>query len=72
MNIEYKDWKDVFEPIFKDQHKIHLSLIELESLRNAIAHTRTLPVDGMTRLEQYNKDIFNMTKALMALVIEII
>jgi hypothetical protein len=56
------NWKDVFEPIFKDQHKIQLPLRELESLRNAIAHTRTLSADGTTRLEQYSTDIFNMTK----------
>lgn len=60
--IIMNNWKDVFEPVFKDQHKILLPLREFETLRNAIAHTRTLSVDGMTRLEQYSKDIFNMTK----------
>jgi len=55
------NWKDVFEPIFQDQNKIILKLTELEIIRNAIAHTRTLSDEGMKRLEQYAQDILNLT-----------
>jgi hypothetical protein len=54
------NWKDVFEPFFKDQQKITHRLVELEAIRNSIAHTRTLSIDGMTRLELYSQDLFNM------------
>jgi len=55
------NWKDVFENVFGSQDKIALKLNELETIRNAIAHTRTLSDDGMQRLEQYSQDIFNLT-----------
>jgi hypothetical protein len=55
------NWNDVFEPIFQDQNKIILKLTELEIIRNAIAHTRTLSDEGMKRLEQYAQDILNLT-----------
>jgi len=53
---------NIFEPIFKDTSKIELKLKELEEIRNAIAHTRKLSSDAMTRLEQYSDDIFNLAK----------
>ncbi|MEP0824296.1 MAG: hypothetical protein HRF40_02310 [Nitrososphaera sp.] len=56
-----KNWKDVFEPIFHDLSKIQHRLDEFEIIRNAIAHTRILSHEGITRLEMYNQDIFNMT-----------
>ena len=55
------NWNEVFQPIFGDQHRISLKLKELETLRHAIAHTRTLSRDGFTRLEQYSSDIETLT-----------
>jgi predicted nucleic acid-binding OB-fold protein len=57
--IIINNWTDVFEPIFNDSAKIQLRLQELEFIRNAIAHTRTLSVDAYNRLEQYSRDILN-------------
>ena len=56
------NWNYIFKPIFSDQSKIVLPLTELEEIRNAIAHTRTLTDDAMNRLEQYRDDIFNLAK----------
>lgn len=71
-NLEYLSFPDlskiianqwsVFRPVFEKQSKIELRLNELEVIRNAIAHTRTLTEDAMNRLEQYSDDIFNLTK----------
>lgn len=55
-------WNEVFESIFKDRSTIELKLKELEAIRNAIAHNRTLSSTAMTRLEQYESDIFNLIK----------
>lgn len=55
------NWKDVFEPIFKDQSKIVLRLDMLEELRNAIGHCRTLSDDSYIRLQQHSQDIYNLT-----------
>lgn len=60
--IIINNWSDIFEPIFRDQSKIALPLKELEDIRNAIAHARTLTDDAMNRLEQYCGDISNLTK----------
>ena len=60
-NIITNEW-DVFRPVFKDQNKINLRLKELEEIRNAIAHTRTLTDDAMERLELYRNDIYNLVK----------
>jgi hypothetical protein len=54
------NWKEVFEPFFQDQQKITHRLKELEGIRNSIAHTRILSMDGMNRLEQYSQDLLNM------------
>lgn len=54
---------DVFRPIFTDVSKIQLKLKELEDIRNAIAHTRNLSSDAITRLEQYSSDILTLTKS---------
>lgn len=51
---------DVFKDIFKDQSKIQHRLNELEIIRNSIAHTRTLSLDAITRLQQYNSDILTL------------
>ena len=59
--IIVNNWNDVFRTIFQDQNKIILKLTELEIIRNAIAHTRTLSEAGMQRLEQYSQDIINLT-----------
>ncbi len=53
---------DTFNEIFKDQSQIELRLKELEEIRNAIGHSRTLTPDSITRLEQYSDDIFKITK----------
>ena len=60
--IIINNWSEIFEPIFCNQSKIALPLKELEDIRNAIAHTRTLTDDAMNRLEQYCGDISNLTK----------
>jgi hypothetical protein len=54
------NWEEVFKKSLIDQQKIILKLKELEDMRNAIAHTRTLTLDGMTRLEQYSQDLLNL------------
>lgn len=55
------NWKEVFESVFHNQQKIIFRLRELEGIRNAIAHTRMLSPEGMTRLEQYSQDLFTLT-----------
>jgi hypothetical protein len=60
--IIVNQWKEVFESIFKDQSTVELKLKELEAIRNAIAHNRTLSNTSMTRLEQYESDILNLIK----------
>ena len=71
-NLEYLSFPDlnkiidnqwsVFRLVFEKQSKIKLRLNELEVIRNAIAHTRTLTESTMNRLEQHSDDIFNLTK----------
>jgi hypothetical protein len=58
------NWKDVFEPTFKDQPKIAHRLDMLEELRNAIGHCRTLSEDSYLRLQQYSQDIYNLTRSI--------
>jgi len=62
--IIVNNWNDVFESIFQDQNKITLKLTELEIIRNAIAHTRTLSDEGIKRLEQYAQDVFNLANEI--------
>jgi hypothetical protein len=59
------NWIDVFWPLFGEQGKISLHLKELESIRNLIAHTRRLSLDGMNRLQQYSQGLLN-TLALLS------
>jgi hypothetical protein len=58
------NWNEVFESFFKNQQRVIHRLRELESIRNSIAHARTLSMDGMKRLEQYSQDLFNMISAI--------
>ena len=71
-NLEYLSFPDlskiianqwlVFKPVFGRQSKIELRLNELEEIRNAIAHARTLTDDAMNRLECHSDDISNLAK----------
>jgi Swt1-like HEPN len=56
------NWERVFKQDLHDQEKIKFRLKELEDIRNAIAHTRTLTQEGMTRLEHYSQDLLTLTK----------
>jgi len=56
-----KNKQEIFQPIFSDIAQIELRLNELENIRNAIAHTRTLSSESITRLEQYNQDLLKLT-----------
>lgn len=56
-----KNKQEIFQPIFSDIAQIELRLNELENIRNAIAHTRTLSEESITRLEQYDQDLLNLT-----------
>jgi len=50
----------IFESIFTNQNTITTKLNELEIIRNAIAHTRTLSGDSFSRLEMYSNEISTM------------
>jgi len=52
---------EIFEPIFSDQQSITTKFGELEKIRNAIAHSRTLSGESFTRLSMYSEEIFKMT-----------
>ena len=58
--IIVKEW-DIFKLVFIDQDKVRVKLDELQKIRNAIAHTRTLSEDSFMRLDMYSKEIFKMT-----------
>ncbi|PIN82284.1 MAG: hypothetical protein COV65_07230, partial [Nitrosopumilales archaeon CG11_big_fil_rev_8_21_14_0_20_33_24] len=70
-DLEYLEFPDlgkiivnqwsIFESIFSDQQATTTKLNELEKIRNAIAHTRTLSGDSFTRLNMYSEEIFNIT-----------
>lgn len=70
-NMEYLQFPDLlkiiktnqeeFKKDFSDIEQIELRLNELEEIRNAIAHMRTLSEDSIIRLEQYNRDLLNLT-----------
>lgn len=70
-DLEYLEFPDlgriiinqwsIFESTFSDQQATTTKLNELEKIRNAIAHTRTLSGDSFTRLNMYSDEIFNIT-----------
>jgi len=51
----------IFESVFSNQNTITTKLNELDTIRNAIAHTRTLSGDSFSRLDMYSTEIFQMT-----------
>jgi biotin operon repressor len=55
-----KNWKECFESYFHDQDRVYSRLIMLENIRNSIAHTRTLTIDSMNRLQQNYDDLMNL------------
>lgn len=70
-DLEYLEFPDlgriivnqwvIFESIFSTQNTITTKLNELEKIRNAIAHTRTLSEDSFSRMNIYSKEIFKIT-----------
>lgn len=60
--IIIKNWDNVFKQDLQNQSKIILKLSELEIIRHAIAHTRTLTSEGMTRLGQYSNELLSLTR----------
>jgi hypothetical protein len=59
--IIISNWDNVFKEDLHDQSKIILKLTELEIIRHAIAHTRMLTLEGMTRLQQYSNELLTLT-----------
>lgn len=55
-----KNWKECFESYFHDEDKVYSKLMMLENIRNSIAHTRTLTIDSMNRLQLYYDDLMNL------------
>jgi hypothetical protein len=51
------NWKQVFKDIFKDEEWISTKLKEIEPVRNAIAHSRSLTKEQRKRLELNAADI---------------
>lgn len=51
------NWNQVFSPVFKDKEMISVKLRELEPIRNAISHFRTLSKRQEEKLELYFSDI---------------
>jgi len=54
------NWNGVFDMIFYNQDKIKLKLTELETIRNAIAHCRTLSDDSLKKIQMYSDEIKQM------------
>ena len=59
-SIIIKNWRGCFEEFFQDQIKITSKLDELEKIRNSIAHTRMLSLEGSKKLEMHSQEIENM------------
>lgn len=55
------NWDNVFKQDLHEQEKITPKLKELEVIRHAIAHTRTLTLEAMTRLEHYSEELLTLT-----------
>ena len=56
--IRRKDnWREIFARIFHDEELVSSKLRELEPIRNALAHSRPLPKNGLIRLMINAKDI---------------
>ena len=63
--IRKKDnWRDVFVRVFKNEELISVKLRELEPIRNAVAHSRPLPRNGLERLRLNSKDILRLLDAV--------
>jgi len=59
--IRRKDnWSQAFQRVFKDEDFISVKLRELEPIRNALAHSRPLPRNGLERLRINAKDILGL------------
>jgi len=62
--IRKKDnWREAFNKILKDEEWISVKVKELEPIRNALAHSRTLPRGGLEKLRINVKDILNLIRA---------
>jgi hypothetical protein len=62
--IRRKDnWREVFARVFHDQEIISTKLRELEPVRNALAHSRSLSKNGLNRLRINAKDILALLPA---------
>ena len=58
--ITRKDnWREVFEPVFKDKDIVSAKLRELEPIRNTIAHVRELGQPEVEKLKLYCEDIIS-------------
>ena len=57
------NWRDVFVRVFQDEELISVKLRELEPIRNAVAHSRPLPRNGLERLRINSKDILHLLAA---------
>ena len=58
--ITRKDnWKDVFDPIFRDKDAVSTRLKELEPIRNDIAHSREISTQARKKLEIYAREIIS-------------
>ena len=58
-----ENWREVFAQVFHDQEIISTKLRELEPIRNALAHSRSLSKNGLTRLRINAKDILALLPA---------
>jgi hypothetical protein len=61
------NWREVFSPIFKDETIISAKLKELEPIRNAVRHSRTLTSEQREKLELLAKDIGRQISASQVL-----
>lgn len=60
--FDTNNWKNIYEQIFDSQTGITGRLDELETVRNRIAHTRTLSNEEIIKLELYLREILEMMK----------
>jgi hypothetical protein len=62
--IRRKDnWREAFSRIFHDEELVSSKLRELEPIRNALAHSRPMPKNGLIRLRINTKDILALLAA---------
>jgi len=61
--ISKKDfWKNHFKDIFLDEKQILTKLKEISTIRNQIAHSKSISKDNEQRIRIYCKDIFELIK----------